>query len=73
VDTVITVVAPLELRIHRALQRDEITREQVLERMKNQMNDEEKIKLSQFIIHNDDEQLLIPQVMKIHNLLLEGK
>ncbi len=73
VDTVITVIAPVGLRIQRAMQRDEITREQVLERMKNQMNEEEKIKLSQFTIQNDDEQLLIPQVMKIHNLLLEGK
>ncbi|MBA3705837.1 MAG: dephospho-CoA kinase [Bacteroidetes bacterium] len=66
VDKVISVLAPKELRIQRTLQRDKISHEQVEERMKTQMSDEEKIKRSQFVIHNDEQQLLIPQVLRIH-------
>jgi dephospho-CoA kinase len=69
VDTVITVTAPSSLKIKRAMQRDNITAEQVEQRMKNQWTDEEKIKLSAYVIVNDEEQLLIPQVIKIHELL----
>ena len=66
VDKVITVVAPSELKIKRAMQRSGITREQVEERINNQMNDEEKVKRSQYSIVNDEEHLIIPQVLKIH-------
>lgn len=73
VDTVITVTAPSSLKIKRAMQRDNITVEQVEERMKNQWSDEEKIKLSEFVIYNDEEQLVIPQVIKIHEMLMVKK
>ena len=66
VDKVIAIVAPIELRISRAIQRDKISREQVEQRMKAQISDEEKIKRSQFVIHNDEQQLVIPQVIAIH-------
>ena len=69
VDEVITVTAPVSLKIQRAMQRDKIAEEQVVLRMKNQWSDEEKIKLSQFVIYNDEEQLLIPQIIKIHQSL----
>lgn len=69
VDQVITVVAPTELRINRAMQRDAISKEQVEQRMNYQMSDEEKIKRSQFVIHNDEKQLLIPQILLIHEQL----
>ncbi len=69
VDTVITVTAPIALKIQRAMHRGGITKEQVEQRMKNQISDEEKIKRSQFVIHNDEMQLLIPQVLKIHSFL----
>jgi dephospho-CoA kinase len=69
VDQVITVVAPTELRIKRTMQRDAISKEQVEQRMNYQMSDEEKIKRSQFVIHNDEEQLLIPQILLIHEQL----
>jgi dephospho-CoA kinase len=73
VDKVITVTAPMELKITRAMNRSGITREQVLERMNNQMDDEEKVKRSQFVIVNDEEHLIIPQIMKIHESLLSKK
>lgn len=69
VDQVITVVAPTELRIKRAIERDAISKEQVEQRMNYQMSDEEKIKRSQFVIHNDEKQLLIPQILQIHEQL----
>ena len=69
IDKVIVVIAPLELKIHRAMLRDNYTREQIEQRINKQMNDDEKIKRSQFVIHNDEEQLLIPQVLIIHNQL----
>src|SRR6478609_8181903 len=47
-DFIINVVAPLEIRIERVIARDNTTREKVLERMKNQWNDEEKSSKSDF-------------------------
>ena len=70
-DKVIAVIAPLELKINRAMQRDKITREQVMQRMGNQMKEEEIIKRSQFIINNDEQQLLIPQIISLHKQLME--
>lgn len=68
-DYVITVSAPSELRIKRTMQRDGIGEEEVKRRIKTQMSEEEKIKRSDFVIVNDETQLLIPQVLKIHQLL----
>lgn len=51
---IIVVTAPEEIRIDRVMQRDKVTKEQVLERMKNQWTDEEKIKRSDFVIENID-------------------
>lgn len=70
VDKVIAVVAPLELKIDRTLKRDGITKEEVLARIKNQMPDEEKVKKADFVIQNDELQLLIPQVLKLHRQIL---
>ena len=63
-------MAPLELKLQRVMQRDKVHESQVLERMNNQMNDDEKIKRSEFVIYNDEQQLLIPQIINIHKQLL---
>ena len=68
-DYIITVFAPLEERIKRVMQRDKSSKKQVLLRIKNQMPDEQKIKLSHFIIKNYNSFLVIPQVLEIHNRL----
>jgi dephospho-CoA kinase len=65
-DYVIGVSAPLSLRIHRVMQRDQITREQVLQRMGNQLDESLKMKLCDFVIVNDDQQLVLPQVLALH-------
>jgi dephospho-CoA kinase len=65
-DKVIMVFAPEQLRINRIAERDKTIEEAVRARMKQQLPDEEKVKRSQFVIYNDEKQLVIPQVMKIY-------
>jgi dephospho-CoA kinase len=66
---VIVVAAHMDLRIRRIQSRDGITEEQVLLRMQNQWPQEEKIRLADFIINNNDEQPIIPQVLTLHEKL----
>ncbi|MDE3124579.1 MAG: dephospho-CoA kinase [Bacteroidota bacterium] len=66
-DIMVGVTAPIELRINRVMKRDGISREAVLERMKRQMDEQEKMKCCKYVIQNDDSQLLIPQVFQLHN------
>jgi dephospho-CoA kinase len=70
-DYIIGVAAPAPLRIQRAMQRDGVTREEVLARMNRQMNETIKMRLCDFIIYNDEQQLLIPQVLALHQKLLD--
>ena len=65
-DHIIGVYAPEKLRIKRAMARDNITREEVLQRMNRQMDEETKMKLCDSIITNDEQVLLIPQVLQLH-------
>lgn len=58
-DATILVTADKELRIQRTMQRDHISREEVLARMSKQWDDEAKIKHADFVIHNDDRPLLV--------------
>ncbi|HRO46640.1 dephospho-CoA kinase [Agriterribacter sp.] len=69
-DVVIGVYAPVHLRIHRTMQRDNISREAVLKRISHQINEELKMKLCDFVLYNDEQQLLIPQVIALHEKLL---
>jgi dephospho-CoA kinase len=71
-DKIILVVAPEKLRIKRVLKRDQIPEKVVLDRIKNQWKDAEKIPLADFEIKNDETQLLIPQVLKIHRAILKS-
>jgi dephospho-CoA kinase len=70
VDKVATIVAPVEERIKRVMMRNNLTREQVFERIRNQMTDEERIKVSDYIINNSERDMIIPAVLEIHNSLL---
>lgn len=64
-DKVVMVFAPLEMRIQRTMIRDKMPFEKVAERIKNQMPDEDKVKLSDFVIVNDGTISTIEQVSKI--------
>ncbi len=72
VDVVVMVYAPLEVRVQRAMQRDRTTREQVLQRIHSQMSDEEKRAQAGYVIVNDGETPLIPQVLKLISFLSEN-
>ena len=72
VDKVIMVYTPLEIRIRRVMERDNITRDKVLERIQNQMTDEEKAKLSDFVIVNDGTKSLIGEVFNILQQIKEN-
>jgi len=68
-DEVIAISSPEHLRIKRVMQRDTISEEQVRARMRNQWSDEEKVKRATHIIVNDEVQLIMPQILKIHEHL----
>jgi dephospho-CoA kinase len=70
VDRVATVVAPVEQRIERVIQRNKLSREQVMERMKNQMDDETRIKLSDYVINNSENDMIISAILEIHKDIL---
>jgi dephospho-CoA kinase len=62
---VIGVTAPLSLRTHRVMQRDGITKDQVDARMRNQISDTIKMRLCDYVIQNNNQQMVIPQVVEI--------
>lgn len=72
-DKVITVVSPEELKIARVMKRDGVSRDQVLSRMQNQWSDEERIKRSHYVIQNDEQHMIIPQVLAVHKELTSKK
>lgn len=69
VDAVVMVYAPEEVRIARAIRRDASSREQIERRVRSQMDDEEKRNYADFVIVNDGETPLIPQVLTLIALL----
>jgi dephospho-CoA kinase len=71
-DFVITVTASPELRIQRVRNRDQRTVSEIRKVMEHQWSDEEKIKRSQFIIRNDENDAVLPQVLTVHERLLKA-
>lgn len=69
-DKVVLVEAPKELRVKRVMHRDGVSRESVLARMDKQWSDDRKRELSDYIIINDGERLVLEQVLKIHKELI---
>jgi dephospho-CoA kinase len=71
-DYVIGVYAPTPLRIQRTMQRDAVTREEVMDRMDKQVDETIKMRLCDFVVTNSEQELLIPQVVALHKKLLEA-
>jgi len=69
-DYVIGVSAPESLRLERAMQRDQSSSENIVQRMQQQMDEDEKIARCDWVVVNDGKQAILPQVMRIHQLLL---
>ena len=71
-DKVICVTAPETLRIRRVMERDKISREEVERRIANQWEEEKKTALSDYVIRNDENMMVIGQVLKIHKELIQN-
>ena len=69
-DYIIGVTAPVHLRIQRSMQRDGISREEVIKRMNRQMDEIIKMRLCDFVLRNNGQELLIPQVLELHDKLV---
>ena len=67
---IVGVYAPGPMRIQRVMQRDHTTIKQVLERMDHQIDEEMKMRLCDFVVYNNGQQLLIPQVLALHSKFL---
>lgn len=61
-DKIILVTAPQDIRIERVMNRDKVSRGQVLDRMKNQWSDEQKAAFSDYIIDNTDLSISLKEV-----------
>ena len=70
-DYIIGVKTPRHMRIKRVMDRDKVSREEVVSRMEHQIDEEIKMRLCDFVITNDEQQLVIPQVVALHQQLLQ--
>lgn len=70
VDRVVSVSAPVEERISRVMGRSGMTRMEVLDRINNQLEDEEREEQSYYVINNADNEMIIPEILKIHDDML---
>jgi len=69
VDKVLCVSAPIETRISRVVNRDKVTKEQVISRMNNQMTDEEREIKSDYIIHNSTNKMIVADIVSLNKSL----
>ncbi|MEI6184474.1 MAG: dephospho-CoA kinase [Bacteroidota bacterium] len=72
-DVVIGIDAPYSLRVQRVVQRDGLSREEILKRNEQQIDQDMKMKLCDFVIINDNKESLIKQVDELHKKLLTYK
>ncbi len=70
VDRVATISAPVEERIARVMGRNDLSREEVIRRINNQLEDEEREDQSYYVINNADNEMIIPEILKIHEDML---
>ena len=69
-DYTVMVRPPLETRIKRVMQRDGLTRAEIESRNAHQFSEDKKTQLANYVINNDDTQLVIPQVLELHRIFL---
>ena len=69
-DKIITVFAPKEIRLKRVMSRDvQRSESEILAIMDKQISEEEKMKRADFVLYNDDQKLVIPQVIALHRII----
>lgn len=67
----VLVSADEDLRIKRVMERDGVTHDKVEARMRNQLSEQERLNKADFVIDNNGTQLLIPQVLHLHQVFLD--
>ncbi len=70
-DYVVGVSAPVHVRLKRVMERDSLSRDEVRSRMARQIDESIKMRLCDFVITNNDQDLVIPQVLNLHQQLLQ--
>jgi dephospho-CoA kinase len=72
-DHVIGVYAPQHIRVKRVMARDQLPVEEIMKRISRQIDEEMKMKLCDHVITNNDLELVIPQVLRLHELFSAGQ
>lgn len=72
-DYIIGVYAPQHIRVKRVMERDNLPVEEIMKRISRQIDEEMKMKLCNFVITNNDQQLVIQQVLELHKKFLSEK
>lgn len=70
-DKLLVVSAPESVRIQRVMDRDSIARDEVIKRIRQQLKEDELLEYADYVVHNDGEHLLVPQVVNIYNHILD--
>lgn len=71
-DHIVGVYAPQHIRVKRVMDRDQLPVEEIMKRISRQIDEEMKMKLCDFVITNNDQQLVIPQVLELHKKFIAG-
>ncbi len=66
----ILITSPIQLRIERVKKRSSLTEEEIIKRMNAQMKDDDKVKLADYVLMNDETTLILPKVLKIHDAIM---
>jgi dephospho-CoA kinase len=73
VNKILLIDADIDTRIERVMKRDSCTTEQVKSRIKNQTNVQFLLKKSDFIVDTNENNLILPQIVKIINTVRNGQ
>ena len=71
VDRIATVVAPIDERVQRVTRGKHLTRDQVMERIRNQIDDDTRIRKSNYVIYNSENDMIIPAILVIHDDMMK--
>ena len=68
-DKVIVVNAPINLRIQRIQVRDKRSEQEIKDIIARQISDEERLKIADYVIENDDKEPVLKQVLELYEIL----
>lgn len=72
-DYIIFVKSKLQTRMQRVIERDNLSRAEVELRINNQLDDRIKEKKADFIINNEIDSMILPQIVDLHERILKIK